>query len=560
MVMTTISLQALQQALGEQLSVEEISSALFDMGMELKGETEGMLSVEITPERLDLVSVHGLARAIAALLGKAGHPPRYLASKSDYTVKITREVDDVRPHTVCAVVKNLKLDANRIEEIIEAQEKLHATLGRNRQRGAIGIYPLDAMTMPITFTAGAPEEIVFRPLGAENEMSGSDILTDHETGQAYKHLLDGKTKYPYFIDANGEILSMPPIINSEKTGRVNEKTTDLFIECSGFEIDILEELLVNITTMFADMGGDVYHVNVVYPDGTVRETPGLSPHKRTLTSASIRKYLGLDLDEKQVRTLLLKMMYDVHDKTTTDKDGNMIWTVDVPPFRFDVWHEVDIIDDIGRAYGFNNFRMTVPEVSSIGGVLDSSRIREEIAEILVGLGFLETYTFAITTERDQHDTILIDSEDESYVPIANGNESQTMLRTRLLPELLKSLSHNRSRPLPQQIFEGAFVTIPDETADVASREELRLSAMRIDKTVTFTEIRQVLEQVLRTRAITPTFKAVDKPYFLEGRSAEVFIDDEYVGVVGELHPQVLANAGLSNPVGAFEISLEQLFD
>lgn len=556
--MTAISHKALQRAIGKDLSVEEIRSALFDLGMDLKNQEDDLLSVEITAERLDLISIHGLARAIRSLLGLTSHPPQYAASKSDYVVKVTEAVKEVRPRTVCAVIKNLDLDDERIEEIIEVQEKLHSTLARGRKRGAIGIYPMGAIKMPITYTADRPDKIRFLPLNADREMTGAEILEDHETGIAYKHLLEGKTMYPYFIDAAGEILSMPPVINSEKTGRINSSTTDIFIECSGFEKQILDEMLVNLTTMFADMGGDVFTVDVAYADGTLDTTPDLSTREMSLSSHSIKKYLGLDLSDEQVRKLLSRMMYEVSDKTAESKDGSTVWTVEAPAFRFDLWHEVDIIDDIARAYGFNNFELTVPNISTIGGVLTRSRVREEIAEILLGLGFLETYTFAITNEESQYDNLRLDRDRESFIPIANGNENQTMLRTRLLPEQLKCLVHNRSRPLPQKIFEGAFVTLPDDDSDVRARNELRLSALMTDKVVTFTEIRQVLEHVFRSRGVDAEFRPVTTPYFLEGRSAEVFIDGKPIGVVGELHPEVLENFGIVTPVGAFEISLDAL--
>lgn len=558
MVMITISQDALQRALGKEISVDEISRVLFDMGMELKDEDEGMLSVEVTAERLDLVSVHGLARAISSSLGLSRQAPRYAVSKSEYTVNVTNKVKDVRPYTVSAVIKGLELDDERVKEIIEVQEKLHSTIARNRKRGAIGIHPLDTITMPITYTADAPKKIVFTPLEAEKEMDGATILEQHDIGMAYKHLLEGKKQYPYFVDSKGEILSMPPIINSQKAGKVDSSTKDLFIECSGFDKNILNELLVNITTMFADMEGKIFSVNVVYPDGSTDVTPDLSVKRRTLSNASIKRYFGVDFSEKEVMKLLSRMMYTVKD-SVKDERGELTWAVEAPPFRSDICHEVDIIDDIARAHGFNNFTSGHPDIPGIGGMLDKSRIREEIASEMVGLGFLETFTFSITEETSQFKNMRIEPAEESYVPIANGNENQTMLRTRLIHEQLKCLANNRSRPLPQRIFEAAFVTLPDEKRDVKAKNELRLSGLMTDKVVTFTEIRQVLEHVLRTRGITAEFRPVSKPYYMQGRAAEVLIENVSVGYVGELHPEVLENFGLATPVGAFEISLEILF-
>ncbi|MGM5480544.1 MAG: phenylalanine--tRNA ligase subunit beta [Nanobdellota archaeon] len=557
MVVTTISSQVLFQALkqhGSKLTTKDVEKALFDMGMELKEEQEEQLTVEVTPDRLDLISAHGLARAIHSFVGEQQKIFSYSPKESDYTVKVTEKVSEVRPKTVCAVITGLSMSQEDIDEVIQVQEKLHATLGRKRSRGAIGIYPLDVISMPITYTADKPEHIQFKPLQADNEMTGQEILEQHETGIAYHHLLKDAEVYPYFIDANSEILSLPPIINSEKTGRVSSSTTDLFIECSGFETTILNELLVYLTTMFSDMGGEIHNVNVTYPDGSIDKTPHLNSRERKLHQSTIQKYLGLTLNQDEMKRLLSKMMYEVTSISTTSDDT--IYELKAPCFRFDLWHEVDIMDDIARAYGFNNFVLSTPRVPGIGSELTHSRKREELARILVGLGFLETFTFAISNENTQFESLGLDSKKESYVPIANGNENQTLLRTRLLPELLKSISHNRSKTLPQHIFEGAFVTLPDKHKDVTARNELHLSALITDNKVTFTQIRQVLEAVLRSMNEVITFEPITTPYFIEGRSAKVLFDGKSIGEVGELHPKTLEHFGLQAPVGAFEISLE----
>lgn len=552
MVTTTISYDALKHRLGHDLSLDEIGEALFDMGMELEGNEGDEISIEITPERLDLLSVEGLARALKSYLGLTPNVPKYFTHESDYVVNVTEHVKQVRPYTVCAVVKNLRLDDEKIKQIIEVQEKLHDTLARKRQRGAIGIYPMEVITWPIKYTAAEPHNIKFTPLGEVNPMNGLEILQRHDTGRAYAHLLEGMAVYPYFIDGANSILSMPPIINSEQTGRVSVATTELFIECSGFELQHLNQLLINLVTMFADMGGDIYSVTQKYEDGKEIITPNLNTTRHILHVPNIKKLLGREFSVEEIKKLLKSMMYVVEEEDDED------WTVLSPAFRFDVWHEVDIIDDIARAYGYNNFELGHPKVVSIGGTLPLTDLREELSEIMVGLGFLESYSFALGGKQEQLSNMLIDEEKINFVSIANGTEQQQMLRVSLLPGQFSALAHNRNKPLPQRLFEGAYVVIPDENKDVKSRNELHMAAVMADKVVTYTQIKQVLDALLRSRGIEVTVKETSHPSFLKGRVAMVLYKDVPIGIVGEINPKLLENFGLITPVAAFEINLEKL--
>ena len=552
--MTEISYAALKDSLQKNISLEELKDVLFEMGMGLESYEDDSLSIEITPERLDLLSVQGIARAIKSFIGEKLESPEFPVHHDDsFEMFIEESVKEVRPFTVCAVIKNLDLDDEKIKQLINIQEKLHQTLGRKRTRGAIGIYPLDKISWPIRFKADLPEKISFKPLGSDKVMSGEEILTSHETGKEYAHLLDGKKVYPFFIDAKSEILSMPPIINSELTGKVEESTKDIFIECSGFEPNILNQLLNNLVTMFKDMGGDIYAVKVI--DESLKSnflSPDLEPLRTKLDISNVEKKIGIKISEGEIEKNLLKMMHSVEKK-----DGSS-WIVKTPRLRTDIWQEVDLIDDIARAYGYNNIPLRIPDVVSIGSTLKLSDLNEELSEVMVGLGFLETYTFAIASKEEQLSKMLLDESKEKFIEITNGMESQGMLRMSLIPQQLQSLANNRNRPLPQKIFEGSFVVIPDESKDVKARNELHFSALIADKIVTFTDIRQVLEALLRTRGLKPSIKPAVHPSFIDGRLGEIFVGDEKIGLIGELHPAVLENFGLQTPVAVFEINIEPL--
>src|SRR3989344_6289394 len=151
-----------------------------------------VVEIEVMPNRPDLLSLQGFMRSFKAFLGKKDSIglKKYAIKKPEenYRVIIDQSVKDVRPFTVCAIVKDLKFDEIKIKEIIDIQEKLHSTLGRNRKKAAIGIYPLEKITLPIRYEARAPEETKFIPLESDRELTGLQILQKHPTGREYANL------------------------------------------------------------------------------------------------------------------------------------------------------------------------------------------------------------------------------------------------------------------------------------------------------------------------------------------------------------------------------------
>src|SRR3989338_495979 len=214
---------------GKKLPLDELKERISFLGTDLEGIEDNIITVEVFPNRPDMLSVQGFARAFSSFIGKNTGLLEYEVHPSKEKVIIEKSVHDVRPYTACAIVRGLHFDDEKIKEVIDIQEKLHITYGRNRKKIAIGIYPFEKIKMPITFTARKPEDIVFRPLGAEKEMDAKEILELHPTGKQYGHLLLGKKHYPVFLDATGKVLSLPPIINSHETGRITEKTQEVFI-------------------------------------------------------------------------------------------------------------------------------------------------------------------------------------------------------------------------------------------------------------------------------------------------------------------------------------------
>ena len=532
-----------EKEIGKLDKVMQEKIALF--GTPVESLDDDNLELEVFPNRPDLLGYHGFKRSFLAFLGKKTGLKKYKIHKpeKDYEVKVHSSVKDVRPYTVCAIVKGLKFDDKKIKEIVEIQEKLHSTVGRNRKKLAIGVYPLEKITLPITYKAIEPDKIKFQPLEAPREMSGLEILQRHPTGKEYAHLLAGKIKFPIFVDSAEEVLSMPPIINSEKTGRVTEKTKSIFVECSGFDKQVLEKCLNILVSNLAEMGGKVYSVKV---GGKV--TPNFESEKMDLPVEKVNRILGLNLSKKEVKNLLLKMGYEY-------KDGK----VEIPPWRGDILHEIDLVEDIGIAYGYENFEPQIPQVATIGKEESKEIVKRKLAEILVGLRLLEVSNYHLTKKKDQFSKMgYSEKEEEGFIELETSKTDFSIMRKDLTHYILKSLSENSDSEYPQKIFELGRVFSIGKDKKISEREHLSVGFTPGN----FTDLMQVLEYLFSNLGLEFKLKEEEKlsPYFIDGRSGDIIFEEEKIGKIGEVHPKILKNWKIKMPVSLIEIDLEKIFE
>jgi len=518
---------------------EKIQNKIAMFGTPLEKFEDNEIEIEVFPNRPDLLSYHGFKRSFLAFLGKQRGLKKYKLNKPEknYTVIIDSSVKNIRPYTACAIIKNLHFDDEKIKEIIDIQEKLHLTVGRKRKKLAIGIYPLEKIKLPIIFKALEPDKIKFIPLESEREMSGLQILQKHPAGREYSHLLAGKQKFPVFIDAEKNILSMPPIINSQTTGKITEETKDVFIECSGFDFDTLKKCLNIIVTTLADMGGDIYQMELRYKKKVI--TPDFTPEKKKLNIKNANSLLGLNLGEKKVKELIEKMGFNYNK-------GN----VEIPPWRVDILHEVDLIEDIAIAYGYEKFIPEIPEISTLGKENKNEIIKRKIAEILDGLNILEISNYHLTNKNDQFKKMGM--PEENFIEVEKSKTDYTILRKNLTHYLLKILSENVDSEYPQRIFEVGKVFEGNE------QENLAVGITPAN----FTEIRQILEYLSRMinfeiKILEPKDKIPN--YLINGRTAEIKLNNKTIGFLGEVHPKILKNWKIKMPVALFEINLEEIF-
>jgi len=553
MAIITINKKIFEKEIGRLNDEMQNQIALF--GTPVEKVTQEDLQIEVFPNRPDLLSYHGFKRAFKAFLGKNTGLRKYKVRKPEknYKVIIDSSVRDVRPYTACAIIRGLRLDDERIKEIIEMQEKLHLTVGRKRKKMAIGVYPLEKISLPIHFKAVEPDKIKFVPLESKREMSGLEILQKHPAGKEYSHLLAGKVKFPIFIDNKKKILSMPPIINSQLTGKFTNKTRDVFVECSGFDFQILEKSLNIIVTSLAEMGGKIYQMDLkgMRGPGVKSRTPDLDPEEVNLKIENAEKLLGIKLSEKDVRKLLGKMGID-YEKNLAK----------VPAWRVDILHEVDLIEDVAIAYGYDNFIPEIPDISTIGKEDVKESIKRKISELLSGLGMIEILNHHLTNKENQISKMgLKDKELKEVFEIKESKTDSDLLRGNLTHQSLKILSENINSEYPQKLFEVGKI-FEEKNGRIIEVEKLSCSIAPGG----FTEIKQTLEHFSKMLGIEEKIKIIESSsqenvkHFIEGRIAEIKFDEKTIGFIGEIHPKILKNWKIKMPVALFEIELDNILE
>jgi phenylalanyl-tRNA synthetase beta chain len=538
--------KSLMELLGRKVSDEVLSNRINYLGANCEGVDENEVTVEVFPNRPDLLSEQGLARALSSFMDIKLGFKKYDVKKSGVKVVVDKSVKGIRPFTACAIVKGLKLTDEKIKELIQIQEKLHITYGRNRKKAAIGIYPLEHIKTPIYYKALHPEEIKFKPLDLNKDLTGSQILAIHPTGREYGYLLDGKEKYPVFIDAKQSIMSMPPIINSNNVGKIAVTTKDVFIECSGFEFDYLHTCLNIIVTALADMGGHIYSVDLSYPDKK-HVTPELSGRELKLDVEYVNKILGLELKESDVKKYLGRMGHDYKNKKAL-----------VPNYRADILHPIDLVEDIAIAHGYENFKGTLSEFSTVAQEKPISIFKNQLRSILIGLGLIEVKNYHLTNKDNQSKLMNYNID---LVELENSvTQEYTVLRAWVTPNLMETLRYNKHYEYPQNIFEIGTVFKLDDSYDTGVKETDRLAIGLCGSDANFTKIKQILDVIAEALELKYDLTETEHGSFIKGRVARVLLSNSKIAYVGELHPQVLMNWGIEMPVAVLELNVTELFN
>jgi len=523
------------------------------IGADIERIEDDHIDIEFFPDRPDLYSPEGVARAMRGFLDIHTGLPEYNVKDSGIRITLDDGIKNIRPYLACAVVKGLEFNDYSIESLMALQEDLHWGLGRDRKKVSIGIHDMSDIEPPFRYVAANPD-FSFVPLDFEESMTMQEILERHPKGVKYAHLMEGFDKYPLILDAKDQVLSFPPIINGQLT-RVSHGTRDLFIDVTGLDRKVYTALNIVVTSL-AERGGNIGTVTIENSiDNSIKDsietniengiknkiiTPDLTPEHWNLGADEVRSLIGIDLTPQQIAEQLERMRFGA----SINKEGFI--DVSSPAYRADILHTWDILEDISIGYGYDNIPLVIPKTVTVGKQHPISIRRNEILQIMPGLGYNQVMPFTLTSEKVHYNNMLR-SPNHKATPLKHPiSEDQTMLRTTILPNLMEILSLNQHRELPQRIFEVGDVVVDGITTQ-------HLAAVSIHPASNFTEIRGVVDAVMRERGLEYTITGTDDPAFLKGRRAALIVDGNEIGTLGEIHPDVLTNFQLQQPTVGFEL-------
>lgn len=546
----TVNKQDLIELLGFSLSDKKLRETINCIKPEVESISPTDLIYELNPDRPDLFSSPGLARAMKGYLEKEVGAPKYRTEQSEVTV--TTGKVEIRPYIACALIKELQLTPTIVEQLMKFQENLHRTIGRNRRKVAIGLHNFKEVFPPIHYGTSPPTKQML-PLQGSKNMSLRSILLEHPKGKKFSHIIADAETFPTIIDQKG-IFSFPPIINSKRT-RISSTSTDLFVDVTGTSFSAVDDVMNILTTSLAERGGKIQKLRVRYPNHTYT-FPTLKKETQKIRSGYINDLIGLDLSPKEIVKLLEKMRFNLEIANTDEI------SVSIPPFRTDILHPVDLIEDICIAYNYDEFSPAPTEKASIGGLNQIERFSTRIRETMIGLGFQEVMNPTLTSKETLIEKMCLKEKNLQVVEIANPvSKEYEVCRNQLLPTLLEFLSKNVHIKFPQKVFElEDVIVIRDGTNKTKNIK--KLSIVISNHEIGYSDLRATLDALLKQFGITYEVKPINHPSFIKGRVGEVLLHgkdaEKKLGIIGEVHPKVLVNFGLKKPVGAIEIRVDTL--
>ena len=546
------------------VSIEQVEEWLMLVKGELKGHNSetGELRIELQDSnRPDLWCCEGIARQIRIKYEEKLKPYSFFAKppRSPKQVIVKPGLDQVRPYVAACTARGYRVTEQGLAQLIQTQEKLADIFGHKRKTVSIGIYQLPKITFPVTYELVKPNEARFTPLGMETVMTLSEILMVHPKGLEYGHILAVKSLLPILRDAKQQPLSFPPIINSREIGEVRVGDEELFVEVTGTDLAMVVLSLNIFAANLADRGAVIEPVEVQYPTetslGTHVRTPQDLGKSKVISIQTIEQALGQELEPAVVAQALRSYGYEV-------SAGKGSVKVKLPPYRQDLMHTMDVVEDVAMSRGYAEFTPVMPAQFTVGGLSEIEQLSDRTRELMVGLGFQEIIS-NILGSPDQY-AINMRLEGTEWGRMVEVDNVMTLnfscLRQWILPSLLRIEAASSRAFYPHRLFEAGDVAIPDATHELGSRTETVLGAVIAHATAHFSEIHSCLDTLFYHLGREYRLEPVPHPSFLEGRAGRILVDEKSVGIIGEIHPEVLERWQTTMPVVAFDLNLSQLIN
>ncbi|MDE1310804.1 phenylalanine--tRNA ligase subunit beta [Vibrio aestuarianus] len=527
------------------------------------------VDVDLTANRADCFSIRGLAREVGVLNRADVTEPmaKGVTPSIDDVVAIDVQAPAACPRYLGRVVKNVNVQA---QTPLWMQEKL-------RRCGIRSIDPVVDITNYVLLEQGQPMHAFDLA-----KIDGGIVVRLAEQGEKLT-LLDG-TEAELNADTlvvadHNKALAIAGIFGGEGSG-VSSETKDVLLECAFFAPDHIRgrarsyglhtdssmrfergvdyalqasameratELLVEIC------GGEVAPVVAVE---SATDLP--TPNTVTLRRTKLDNLLGHSISDADVVEILQRLGLTVE---VTDEG----WSATAPTWRFDIAIEQDLVEEVGRIYGYNNIPNQAPIAAlSMNDHKEANLPLKRVRNLLVDRGYHEAITYSFVEPEQQK--LVVPGVEPLVLPNPISADMSAM-RLGLIQGLLNTVVHNQKRQQPRvRLFEYGLRFIPEATAENGMRQEPMLagviSGTRGEEhwnmetaTVDFFDLKGDLEAILELTANGKaySFTAVKHPALHPGQSAAVIVDGEVIGVIGTVHPELERKFGLNGRTVVFEI-------
>ncbi|GAA6009323.1 hypothetical protein JCM10207_004350 [Rhodosporidiobolus poonsookiae] len=600
--MPTITVDRVEffRRLGKEYTTKEFDELLFEYGLELDEDTTTdpdhpagephQLKIEVPANRYDLLCIEGIARALKLYLQPESGIPNYVLKPApagqERVVKIKAETAQIRPYFASAILRNVKFDKLNYASFIDLQDKLHSNLARKRTLVAIGTHDLDKIAPgEISYEALPPNQIKFAPLNKPQEYTATEMMALYKEDKhlsRYLHIIEDSPVYPIIYDSTRQVLSMPPIINSDHT-KITLDTTNIFIDVTATDQTKLDIVVDMICTMFAEYCAEPFviePVKVVYEAGTIGGartviSPPLTSRPFVARASYINSCTGLSLPRDEIITLLNKMGHAASDPehspnfvpvnaqaslVIAPEDEIHVW---VPPTRPDILHECDIMEDVAVAYGFDNLKKTFPQTNTVAKPFPPNKLSDTLRRLCTEAGWTEVLPLILCSHDENFKFLNRKDPGDLAVVLANPKTIEyQIVRTSLLPGMLKTVRENRKHALPLRIFEVSDIVVKDPAQERQARNVRRLGAVFCGRKAGFEIVHGLLDRLMLGLGIKNLIsaasteesgyyiKASDDATFFPGRSATIFYRPPPSGVDAHATLAPLASASTDDAQAA----------
>lgn len=608
--------------------------------------------IAIPANRYDLLCIEGFTRAIRIFLNLDTVP----IYKSITPIKreilyVNPSTYNIRPYCVAAILRGINFTPEIYKSFIDLQDKLHQNICRKRTYVAIGTHDYDTIQGPFYYNALKPNDINFVPLTENNNKSynGKELLDFYREDSSTKHLkpytdiIYDYSHYPLITDSNGIVLSLPPIINS-KHSRITLETKNIFIECTGTDITKANIVLDTVVTMFSQYCQEKFTIeeveiryeseesylslstssldliptsptipnisieSLLIPKSRIQITPLLSTRQCNAKIDDINNTIGVILTPSEICNLCNRMQLG---PTIYDEINNEIIAT-IPPTRSDILHSVDIIEDIAIAYGYNNIPHVVPSTLTVGGPLQINLFTDLLRHEISREGYMEILTHGLCSIAENFTYLNHSIDLNTAVSLLNpANIEYEIVRTTLLPGILKTLAYNKSISHKDgiKLFEISDVVLRTNLNEIGCENKRRFVGLYSSLTSKLEVIHGLVDRIFRCSQIIPLesygltsltsyeynqLKKISRktkeqlqtengieiiegdicyylqsntdPMYYPGMGADIIlrkvinnqINDSIIGTMGVLHPDVLNKYEISYPCSVVELDLEAL--